>query len=100
MYGPQVMETLKVAWEATDHLCGKRLKPFLTELVEVLERHGELTVPPGVARQLGEISAATIDRLLRSRGGEASLEHHQAGEPAESAVHHIRERLPFPLLVS
>jgi len=71
VYGPTVAEALKVAWEVTDHLCGKRLKPFLRELVEVLWRHGELTVPEGVSRQLGEISAATIDRLLRpykSRG--------------------------------
>jgi len=65
VYGPAVAEALKVAWEVTDHLCGERLKPFLSELVEVLWRHGELTVQEGVTKQLREISAATIDRLLR-----------------------------------
>lgn len=71
VYGPQVVEALRVTWEVTDRLCGKRLKPFLGELVETLKRHGELQVSEGVARDLREISAATIDRLLRpykSRG--------------------------------
>jgi len=60
-----MVAALKVAWEATDHLCSKRLKPFLGELEEVLDRHGELQVSEGVARQLREVSAASIDRLLR-----------------------------------
>ena len=38
---------------------------FLPELVEVLERHGELTVSGEVKEQLCQISAATIDRLLK-----------------------------------
>ena len=64
-YGQEVEEALKVAWEASDHVCGKRLKPFLMELVDVLRKHGEMEVTPEVARQLGEVSAATIDRLLK-----------------------------------
>jgi len=48
-YGPDVVETLKVAWEAGDHLCGKRLKPFLEEMVGILRRHGELEVASEVA---------------------------------------------------
>ena len=31
-----------VAWEAADHVCGKRLKPFLPGLTAVLKRHTEL----------------------------------------------------------
>lgn len=64
-YGPEVVEALKVAWEATDRPCGKRLKPFLPELVEVLTRHGELRVTSGVSTQLAQVSAATIDRALQ-----------------------------------
>ena len=33
-YGPGVVEALRVAWEATDRLCSKRLHPFLPELVQ------------------------------------------------------------------
>jgi len=64
-YGHEVREALKVAWEATDHMCGKRLKPFMSELAEVLGRHGELMVSPQVAEQLRRMSASTMDRLLR-----------------------------------
>ena len=63
-YGSEVVEALRVAWEATDRLCGKRLKPFLPDLVEALTRHGELEVSPAVRRQLMQVSAATIDRVL------------------------------------
>ena len=68
-YGGEVVEPLKTAWEAADHVCGKRLKPFLPELVDVLARHGDLRVTGEVAELLGEISAATIDRVLKPYRG-------------------------------
>ena len=43
-YGIPIAEALRVAWEATDRLCSKRLHPFLPELVRVLRRHGERTI--------------------------------------------------------
>ena len=43
-YGPEVLTGLKVAWEAGDRMCSRRLQPFLPELVQVLERHGELSL--------------------------------------------------------
>lgn len=65
-YGPAVRAALVQVWEAADRPCGKRLAPFLTDLVPHLERHGELTVPPAVRAQLLTLSAATIDRLLQA----------------------------------
>ena len=41
-------EAVRVAWEATDRLCSKRLQPFLPELVKVLRRHGESTMSANV----------------------------------------------------
>jgi len=64
-YGIEVVAALKGAWETSDRMCSKRLRPFLPELVEVLERHGELTVPGEVREQLCQMSAATIDRVLK-----------------------------------
>ena len=64
-YGPEVVAALKLTWETSVRLCSKRLQPFLPELVEVLERHGELTARGEVKEQLCQISAATIDRLLK-----------------------------------
>ena len=38
---------------------------FLPELMEVLERHGELVLEQEVKDQISSMSPATIDRLLR-----------------------------------
>ncbi len=64
-YGPAVIALLRAVWEASDYLCGKRLAPFLPTLVEALERHRALQVPPALRPALLRISAPTIDRLLR-----------------------------------
>ena len=64
-YGTAVAEALKVAWEATDRLCSKRLHPFLPELVKVLRRYGDRTMTADIEIQLCRMSPSTIDRLLR-----------------------------------
>ena len=64
-YGAAVVGALRMAWEATDRLCSKRLCPFLPELVTVLRRHGDSTMSVEVKAQLCQISPSTIDRLLR-----------------------------------
>jgi hypothetical protein len=66
VYGPRVTAALVVVWQAADCPCGKRLAPFLPELVAALERCGELRLLPEVRAQLVGLSAATIDRLLAS----------------------------------
>jgi len=64
-YGGEVTAVLKVVWEATDRLCSKRLQPFLPELVRILQNQGELSVAPEIAKHVCQLSASTIDRLLR-----------------------------------
>ena len=64
-YGSEVAAALKAAWESGDRMCSRRLQPFLPELVEVLERHGEMTVSDEVKDQLCRMSASTIDRVLK-----------------------------------
>jgi hypothetical protein len=63
-YGPAVQAALRVAWEAANGICGKRLVPFLPELVPALERHGHLQLTDAVRMQLLALSPATADRLL------------------------------------
>ncbi len=70
-YGDAVGEALLLLWEASDRVCGKRLKPLIPTLLEALERHGHLRLPEDVRSRLLAASAATIDRLLaipRSKG--------------------------------
>ena len=64
-YDAAVRDTLVIAWEATNRLCGKRLVPFLPELVPSLERHGHLVLTAEVRDLLLRLSPATADRLLR-----------------------------------
>ncbi len=64
-YGSYVVEALKVAWEATDRICSRRLQPFLPEVVRVLRQHGEKVMTAEVEAQLCQMSSSTIDRLLR-----------------------------------
>ena len=63
-YDEEITAGLRVAWEATDRICSKRLKPFLPELVEILQDRQELVVAPQTAEKMCHLSASTIDRLL------------------------------------
>ena len=54
-----------LAWEASDHICGKRLKAALPHLVESMKCHGHLNLDPEVRERLLTASAATLDRLLK-----------------------------------
>jgi transposase InsO family protein len=65
-YGPEVREALVRVWEAGDRMCGKLLAAVLPALVAGLERHGELRLDGNVREALVSMSAATIDRQLRS----------------------------------
>lgn len=65
VYDEAVREALVVIWEASDRICGKRLKAVLPCLVEAMERHGHLDLDTNVRARLLCVSAATIDRLLK-----------------------------------
>ena len=65
-YGEAVHEALVVLWEASDRVCGKRLKPLLPTLLEAMERHGHLRLGKTVRSHLLGISPATIDRALHN----------------------------------
>ncbi len=63
-YNEAAKESLILIWKASNHLCSKRLVPFLPELMAALERKGHLTLPEDIRRLLLAMSAATVDRLL------------------------------------
>ena len=65
IYDEAVREALIVVWEASDRICGKRLKAVLPSLIEAMERHGHLDLDPHVRQRLVSASPATIDRLLK-----------------------------------
>ncbi len=65
VYDEAVKEALTVMWEASDRICGKRLKAIMPELLDAMERHGHLSLDPEVRSRVLRVSAATIDRLLK-----------------------------------
>jgi len=65
LYTNEVRAALVEVWELSGRLCSKRLAPFMTEFLEVLERCGELKLRPEVKELLLQMSPATMDRILK-----------------------------------
>ena len=87
-YGPEVQAALAIAWTAANCICGKRLVPFLPELVPLLEAHGHLSLTDEVRNQLLAISPARLHRApagglrpLRGRGGLPAVSRTLSGGP-------------------
>lgn len=64
-YTGAVVAALVEIWRVCGCICGKRLQPFLPEVVAALERHGEMVLDEDTRSLLLQMSAATIDRKLR-----------------------------------
>jgi hypothetical protein len=64
-YDAAVQKALVKVWAIMDGICSKRLAPALPKLVPKLMACGELKVKAEVGEKLKQLSAATIDRLLR-----------------------------------
>jgi len=66
-YTGQVLNVKKSIRISRYSICSKRLAPFLSEIIPVLERWGEIKLATRVREKLLKISAATIDRLLTEK---------------------------------
>lgn len=88
-YGHEVVDALRKVWEASDRLCSKRLKPFMGELAKAMRQHGELAINAVLEAELCQMSASTIDRLLRPWrcvGGRRSLSTTKPGSLLKSSI--------------
>ena len=65
VYHGEVVRVLEQIWEVYGRICSKRLQPFLTEGIKVLERCQEIEVSRHTKELLLKISSASIDRCLR-----------------------------------
>src|SRR3981189_3538935 len=63
-YGATIKDAMTALWEASDRVCGKRLKVMIPTLLPALERHGRLKLGLADRDRVLAISSATIDRLL------------------------------------
>jgi hypothetical protein len=88
-YGREVLVALRKIWVICDCICGKRLAPYLPEIIPVLERCGELAISEEVRQKLLEISPATVDRLLASVKKQYQLKARSTTKPGTLLKHQI-----------
>ena len=83
IYDEAVREAVIVVWEASDRICGKRLKAALPNLVDSMERHGHLS-PRSPCEGTSPLSQ-------RSNPGPAAQTHQahrrQSAKAQEKAIH-------------
>jgi hypothetical protein len=91
VYGPEVIGALRTVWEASDHNCGKRLAPQLASLTDALERHQELQLTETIRKQLGKLSASTIDRRLAPQRRQLGRRPHSQSQ----ALSTIQRQVPI-----
>ncbi len=68
VYGPELAEMFRVGWESQDYLCAERVTPSLLGMAQHLARFGEVRLTGEIERQLGQISEATVQRMLSRLG--------------------------------
>ncbi len=88
-YDDELLGVLKGLWELSDHLCGKRLAPFIRETLPSLERFGEIRLDADSREKLMRISPATIDRLLRDEKKKYMLRSRARTKPGTLLKHQI-----------
>jgi len=91
-YGKDALVALQKVWVICDGICGKRLAPYLEEIVPVLERLGELTLDEETKRKLIGISPATIDRMFAPACKRYQLRARSQTKPGTLLKHQIPVR--------
>lgn len=76
-------------WVICNGICGKRLAPYLAEVVRTLGRLGELTLDEETKHKLVGINAATIDRMLAPARKRYQLRTRSQTKPGMLLKHQI-----------
>ena len=64
-YPREIIKKLERLYEISNYICGQRLQPYISELIDILERCNEMYFTSEEKRLLTEMSSATINRNLR-----------------------------------
>jgi len=65
VYDSEVYQALKKVWTYMDFACGKRLHEGIGDMLDALIRFGEISWDDEIINKLRQISASTMDRLLK-----------------------------------
>jgi hypothetical protein len=66
IYDASVFYPLRTIWIAADGICGKRLEPFIPDLLNILEKNREIKLNKEIRKKLLSIASSTIDRMLKA----------------------------------
>ena len=88
-YGPEEFKALRKVWAVLSMPSGKRLAPYMEEIVKVLERCGELELVPAVRDNLLSVSASTIDRMLAPERKRIRLKGRKGTRPGTLLKHQV-----------
>jgi hypothetical protein len=91
IYQGEVVQVLEQIWEIYGRICSKRLHPFLSEGVQILERCDELSLSPQTKQLLLSMSRATIDRCLKK----ARFIHPQHGLSTTKPGSLLKQAIPI-----
>ena len=80
-YGEDVMVALRTVWAVMDAPAGKRMAPFLPQMVGRLRAFHELDLDDATAAKLCAMSAATIDRRLAGERKRLELKGRSGTKP-------------------
>ena len=81
VYGDEVIDVLRLVWAVMDAPAGKRMAPFLPEIVDRLRACCELRISDEIRDLLVSISAATIDRRLAGERARLRLKGRSGTKP-------------------
>jgi hypothetical protein len=83
---------LKKVWAVSNFICGKRLKPFMADMLDSLIWHNEINISDEDRLCLLSMGSATIDRLLRVARKEIEIKGKSTTKPGTLLKHQITVR--------
>ena len=94
-YGEEVIRAVRHIWEFFDYQCGKLLAPLIKGMIEFLKADAEFGITDEIRAKLLTISAATIDRRLKSERKKLEIRGKSLTKPGSLLKNQIPVRAFF-----
>lgn len=88
-YADAEFKPLRKIWATLGMPSGKRLAPYMEEIVAVMERFGELELSRSVRDNLLSVSASTIDRMMKPERKRIMLKGRKGTKPGTLLKHQV-----------
>lgn len=88
-YADAEFKAIRKIWATLGMPAGKRLAPYMEEIVAVMERFGELELSETVRDNLLLVSASTIDRMMKPERRRIMLKGRKGTKPGTLLKHQV-----------